>query len=258
MFILQAGRSSVQQRCCSRRAVLLCCNVIRIGRGIRCRYGRSRRAILYRHDDCAASISKSGIEIKNRCTKEGVIVEKLASILKSGLEIKNRCTQKDVSGEKLTSIPKFGLEIKNRCTKEGIIVEKLASIPKFGLEIKNRCTKEGVIGEKLASILKSGLEIKNRCMKQHIPRHAFHRAPKHASCLGCFAWWRARAGSTVAAKVGADAPGGGISLCFCRRGCAAPALKPPRSTSCHAHRPTSLNVLPRSTSRRHSGNHKRG
>ena len=44
--ILQAGRSSVQQRCCSRRAVLLCCNVIRIGRGIRCRYGRCRRAIL--------------------------------------------------------------------------------------------------------------------------------------------------------------------------------------------------------------------
>ena len=33
------------------------------------------------------------------------------------------------------------------------------------------------------------------------------------------------AGSTVAAKAGADAPGGGISLCFCRRGCAAPAFK---------------------------------
>ena len=29
--------------------------------------------------------------------------------------------------------------------------------------------------------------------------------------------------SAVAAKAGADAPGGGISLCFCRRGCAAPA-----------------------------------
>ena len=129
-------------------------------------------------------------------------------------------------------------------------MEKLASIPKFGLEIKNRCTKEGVIGEKLASILKSGLEIKNRCMKQHIPRHAFHRAPKHASCLGCFAWGRARAGSTVAAKAGADAPGGGISLRFCRRGCAAPAQKaatpnvPPRPTSRHAQRPATLNVPP--------------
>ena len=33
------------------------------------------------------------------------------------------------------------------------------------------------------------------------------------------------AGSTVAAKAGADAPGGGISLSFCRRGCAAPAQK---------------------------------
>ena len=115
--ILQAGRSSVQQRCCSRRAVLLCCNVIRIGRGIRCRYGRCRRAILYRHDDCAASIRKSGPEIKNRCTQEGVNGEKLASIPKFGLEIKNRCTQKDVFGEKLTSILKSGLEIKNRCTQ---------------------------------------------------------------------------------------------------------------------------------------------
>ena len=33
------------------------------------------------------------------------------------------------------------------------------------------------------------------------------------------------AGSTVAAKAGTDAPGGGISLCFCRLGCAAPAFK---------------------------------
>ena len=38
-----------------------------------------------------------------------------------------------------------------------------------------------------------------------------------------------KVGSTVAAKAGADAPGGGISLCFCRRGCAAPAPRPPRS-----------------------------
>ena len=39
-------------------------------------------------------------------------------------------------------------------------------------------------------------------------------------CMGL-----ARAGLTVAAKAGADAPGGGISLSFCRRGCAEPALK---------------------------------
>ena len=127
-------------------------------------------------------------------------------------------------------------------------------IPKFGPEIKNRCTQEGLNREILASIPKSELEIKNRCMKQHIPRHAFHRAPKHASCLGCFAWGRERAGSTVAAKAGADAPGGGISLCFCRRGCAAPAFKaatlnvPPRSTSCHAQRPATPKKPPRPTS----------
>ena len=43
------------------------------------------------------------------------------------------------------------------------------------------------------------------------------------------------AGSTVAAKAGADAPGGGISLCFCRRGCAAPAQRPPRSTTLRSY-----------------------
>ena len=121
-----------------------------------------RRAVLHRHDDCAASIRKSGPEIKNRCS--------LWAVLKGFF----------------TSIPKSEPEIKNRCTQEGVNGEKHASIPKFGLEIKNRCTQEGVNGEKHASILKFGLEIKNRCMKQHIPRHAFYRAPKHASCLGCY------------------------------------------------------------------------
>ena len=103
---------------------------------------RCRRAILYRHDDCAASIPKSGLEIKNRCTKEAVIGEKLASIPKSGPEIKNRCTQKDVSGEKLTSIPKSEPEIKNRCTQEGINRQNHASIRKSGLEIKNQCMRQ--------------------------------------------------------------------------------------------------------------------
>ena len=50
---------------------------IRVGCGTSCHYGRSRRAILHRHDDCAASIRKSGLEIKNRCTKEGANGEKL-------------------------------------------------------------------------------------------------------------------------------------------------------------------------------------
>ena len=179
-------------------------------------------------------------------------------IPKSGPKIKNRCTQKDVSGEKLTSILKSGPEIKNRCMQEGLNREKLALIPKSGPKIKNRCTKEGVIVEKLASIPKFGLEIKNRCMQQAIFSTRLLEESLWRYVGGMPEVICVDAGSTVAAKVGADAPGGGISLCFCRRGCAAPALKPPRSTSCHAHRPTSLNVLPRSTSRRHSGNHKRG
>ena len=71
-----------------------------------------------------------------------------ATIPDSGLEIKNQCTKEGGIGEKLASIRKFGLEIKNRCTKEGVIGEKLASIRKSGLEIKNRCTRnQGFIHE---------------------------------------------------------------------------------------------------------------
>ena len=78
-----------------------------------------RCAILHRNDGCAASIRKSGSEIKNRCSREGLNRENLASIPKSGPEIKNRCTQEGLNGEKLASIPKFGLEIKNRCSDGG-------------------------------------------------------------------------------------------------------------------------------------------
>ena len=105
----------------------------------RCRYGRSRRAILYRHEDCAASIPKSRPEIKNRCTQEGVNGENRASIRKSRPEIKNRCTKEGLNGETQASIRKSGLEIKNRCTKEGLNGEILASIRKSKPEIKNRC-----------------------------------------------------------------------------------------------------------------------
>ncbi|MDD6809607.1 MAG: hypothetical protein PUD78_05810 [Bacteroidales bacterium] len=41
---------------------------IRIGRRPRCRYDRCRRAIPHCSSDDAASIPKSGPEIKNRCT----------------------------------------------------------------------------------------------------------------------------------------------------------------------------------------------
>ena len=61
-----------------------------------------------------------------------------------------------------------------------------------------------------------------------------------------------KVGSTVAAKAGADAPGGGISLSFCRRGCAAPAKRPPRSTvlAQHPHlKPPRSPILVASSSR---------
>ena len=99
-----------------------------------------RRAVLPCSYDGAASILKSGLEIKNRCTQEAVNREILTSILRSGLEFKNQCTQEAGNEEILASILKSGLEITNRCTQEGLNGEILASIRKFGLEIKNRCT----------------------------------------------------------------------------------------------------------------------
>ena len=100
--------------------------------------------------------------------------------------------------------------------------------------------------------LESDAEI--RCRKYHTLSKSPARVPScvdDASCLGCFAWGGLDAGSTVAAKAGADAPGGGISLCFCRRGCAAPAQKaatlnaPPRSSPAKQAAP--LNAPPYST-----------
>ena len=79
-----------------------------------------RRAIPHYSGDGAASIPKSGPEIKNRFTQVAVNRENLALIRKFGLEIKNRCTQEGLNGEKLTSIRKFGLEIKNRCMQQTI------------------------------------------------------------------------------------------------------------------------------------------
>ena len=90
-----------------------------------------RRAILHCSSDGAASILKSGLEIKNRCTLEGVNGEKLTSIPKFGPEIKNRCTKEGVNGEKLTSILKFGPEIKNHCIARAILESFPAAIPKL-------------------------------------------------------------------------------------------------------------------------------
>ena len=82
------------------------------------RNGRCRRAIPYCCDDGAAVIRKSGLEIKNHCTREGVNEEIPALIRKFGPEIKNRCTQVAVNRENLASIRKFGPEIMNQCTQQ--------------------------------------------------------------------------------------------------------------------------------------------
>ena len=187
---------------------------IRIGRGPRCRYDRCRRAIPHCSSDDAASIPKSGLEIKNRCTQEVVFGEILASIPKSGLEIKNRCSLWAVLEGFFASIPKSEPEIKNRCTQKVVFGKILASIPKSSLEIKNRCNLWAVLEGFLASIPKSGLEIKNRRSQEGLNREIFASIPKSAS-----------RGFDSGGRAGADAPGGGISLCFCRRGCAAPAQK---------------------------------
>ena len=48
-------------------------------------------------------------------------MENSAAIPKSGLEIQNRCTQEGVNGEKLTSIRKSGLEIKNHFSSKSVL-----------------------------------------------------------------------------------------------------------------------------------------
>ena len=182
---------------------------------------RCRRAVLHRHGDCAASIRKSGPEIKNRCTQEGL------------------------NGEILASIPKSRPEIKNRCMKEGLNGEILASIRKSGPEIKNRCTQEGLNREILASILKSGPEIKNRCRKQpifsthpqHIPQHISCTSSskcssrvEDASCLGCLHG----AGTTQVRqwrqKRVLMRPEAAFPYVFAAEGAQHPPKKPPRST----------------------------
>ena len=112
----------------------------RIGHGPRCRHSRSRRAIHRCSNDGAASIPKSGPEIKNRCTLEGVNGEKLASIPKSWLEIKNRCTKEDVNRQNPASIRKSGPEIRNRCSNKAFSGHSLQRFPNSPPKIKNHCT----------------------------------------------------------------------------------------------------------------------
>ena len=86
-----------------------------------------------------------------------------ASIRKSGLEIKNRCKDCPCFGLLAASIRKFGLEIKNRCTDCPCFDLMAASIRKSGLEIGNQCKDCPCFDLFAASIRKSGPEIKNHC-----------------------------------------------------------------------------------------------
>ena len=90
-----------------------------------------RRAVLLCSNDGAASIPKSGPEIKNRCSLWAVLEGFFASIPKSEPEIKNRCTQEGLNREKLASIRKSRPEIKNRCTQEVVNGLNLAAIAKY-------------------------------------------------------------------------------------------------------------------------------
>ena len=113
----------------------------RIGHGPRCRHSRSRRAIHRCSNDGAASIPKSGPEIKNRCTQGAGNRKNLASIRKSGPEIRNRCSNKAFSGHSLQRFPNSPPKIKNHCTDRAKTRAIPAAIAKFTPEIKNRCRK---------------------------------------------------------------------------------------------------------------------
>ena len=91
-------------------------------------------------DLCAASIRKSGPEIKNRCTVCPRFNFFAASIRKSWAEFENRCTDCPCFELLAASILKSGLEIENRCTDCPCFDLMAASIRKSGLEIENRCS----------------------------------------------------------------------------------------------------------------------
>ena len=181
--ILQEGRSSAQLRWCCRRAVLSCSS------------------------DDAASIPKSGLEIKNRCTLEGINRQNLASIPKFDPEIKNRCSRGVVAfcRRNHSPLPLRKLE----SDADLVAATTTAGGPFFSAAKKIR--------------IRRGDSLQKAAHPQTIPQHAFHHALPTRLALDVLHGDGLDAGSTVAAKADADAPGGGISLCFCRRGCAAPA-----------------------------------
>ena len=155
--ILQAGRSSVQQRCCSRRAILLCGNVIRIGRGRPLPPWTLQAEPFF----FAATNNRIG-----RGTRGAAGTGATPTAFNLGL-----CRLRGILSPPASSMPVAG---------ETIPRQNPAVIRKSVLEIKNQCTKEGVNGEKLTSIRKSGLEIKNQCTHEGINREDRAGHPQHA------------------------------------------------------------------------------
>ena len=72
--------------CCRRNHSSLPLRKLESDTGHRSRNDRCRRAILHRHDDYAASIRKSGPEIRNQCTQEGLNGKNLHRFASSGLK----------------------------------------------------------------------------------------------------------------------------------------------------------------------------
>ena len=128
-------------------------------------------------DLLAASIRKSGLEIKNRCKDCPCLGLLATSIRKSWPEIKNRCTDCPCFDLFATSIRKSGLEIKNRCTVCPCFDLLAALIRKSGLEIGNRCTEVPGMMLAVAVIVNSGPEIKNHC-SAIVPASRMARLPR--------------------------------------------------------------------------------
>ena len=91
-------------------------------------------------DLCAASIRKSGPEIKNRCTVCPRFNFFAASIRKSWAEFENRCTDCPCFDLLAASILKSGLEIGNQCKDCPCFDLFAASIANSGPEIRNHCS----------------------------------------------------------------------------------------------------------------------
>ena len=104
-------------------------------------------------DLCAASIRKSGPEIKNRCTVCPRFNFFAASIRKSWAEFENRCTDCPCFDLMAASIFNSWPEIKNRCTEVPEMIGCAAVIANSGLKIKNRCST--IVSQKRMARLRS-------------------------------------------------------------------------------------------------------